>query len=337
MADPYGVNPRHPHSLESEDMSSFVHNLLHGSSASAAAAAGGGGGLFARSTTVASNNLESRMRDGSSAAVVESSSSLNLSDPCGFYGAQVKEDAVNAFSSAGIGDCDAITSSKGIEFAHDNKVDDFAFTLEDCETSDAPSNQAQPRGSKRSRSAEVHNLSEKRRRSRINEKLKALQNLIPNSNKTDKASMLDEAIEYLKQLQLQVQMLTMRNGLSLYPGYFQGSLQSIQLPPSGSAFDENVIPNTRGATNFSGDQEISLQNRFEISHQNPSAQQNVSSMKNTTNSESPLVFETPMHNHYGMLNHLASTKDICRNDSLSRLHLDMSCSGNNSSPGVSSS
>ncbi|KAK1403103.1 hypothetical protein POM88_002708 [Heracleum sosnowskyi] len=43
-----------------------------------------------------------------------------------------------------------------------------------------------------------------RRRSRINEKLKALQNLIPNSNKTDKASMLDEAIEYLKQLQLQV-------------------------------------------------------------------------------------------------------------------------------------
>ncbi|KAK1322744.1 Transcription factor SPATULA [Acorus calamus] len=75
---------------------------------------------------------------------------------------------------------------------------------------------ARPRtGSKRSRAAEVHNLSEKRRRSRINEKMKALQNLIPNSNKagidferaffTDKASMLDEAIDYLKQLQLQVQ------------------------------------------------------------------------------------------------------------------------------------
>ncbi|KAK9060905.1 hypothetical protein SSX86_018085 [Deinandra increscens subsp. villosa] len=44
-----------------------------------------------------------------------------------------------------------------------------------------------------------------RRRSRINEKLKALQTLVPNSNKTDKASMLDEAIEYLKQLQLKVQ------------------------------------------------------------------------------------------------------------------------------------
>lgn len=75
-----------------------------------------------------------------------------------------------------------------------------------------------------------------RRRRRINEKMKALQKLIPNANKvmlkstvynivcgwfcartsilrscllllqTDKASMLDEAIEYLKQLQLQVQV-----------------------------------------------------------------------------------------------------------------------------------
>ncbi|KAL2894571.1 Transcription factor PHYTOCHROME INTERACTING FACTOR-LIKE 13 [Bienertia sinuspersici] len=60
--------------------------------------------------------------------------------------------------------------------------------------------------SKRTRAAEVHNMSEKRRRQRINEKMKALQKLIPNSNKTDKASMLDEAIEYLKQLQLQVQV-----------------------------------------------------------------------------------------------------------------------------------
>jgi hypothetical protein len=38
-------------------------------------------------------------------------------------------------------------------------------------------------GSKRSRSAEVHNLSERRRRDRINEKMRALQELIPNCNK----------------------------------------------------------------------------------------------------------------------------------------------------------
>ncbi|XP_064974184.1 transcription factor SPATULA isoform X3 [Musa acuminata AAA Group] len=79
----------------------------------------------------------------------------------------------------------------------------------DCEieVSEEPPKLAPARtsSSKRNRAAEVHNLSEKRRRSRINEKMKALQSLIPNSSKTDKASMLDEAIEYLKQLQLQVQ------------------------------------------------------------------------------------------------------------------------------------
>ncbi|CAK9135342.1 unnamed protein product [Ilex paraguariensis] len=78
------------------------------------------------------------------------------------------------------------------------------------------------RSSKRSRAAEVHCLSEKdgfkcgrqRRRNRINEKMKALQKLIPNSNKMDKASMLDEAIKHLKQLQLQVQIYEEKdNGL----------------------------------------------------------------------------------------------------------------------------
>nr|GEX28618.1 transcription factor SPATULA [Tanacetum cinerariifolium] len=72
----------------------------------------------------------------------------------------------------------------------------FENLLEDMT---AKSNQTPRNPSKRTRAAE-------RRRSRINEKMKALQKLIPNSNKTDKASMLDEAIEYLKQLQLRVQV-----------------------------------------------------------------------------------------------------------------------------------
>ncbi|KAM6578531.1 hypothetical protein CsatB_030368 [Cannabis sativa] len=72
-------------------------------------------------------------------------------------------------------------------------------------------------GSKRSRAAEVHNLSERRRRDRINEKMRALQELIPNCNKVDKASMLDEAIEYLKTLQLQVQIMSMGAGLCMPP------------------------------------------------------------------------------------------------------------------------
>uniref|UniRef100_A0A0E0HLL0 BHLH domain-containing protein n=1 Tax=Oryza nivara TaxID=4536 RepID=A0A0E0HLL0_ORYNI len=103
---------------------------------------------------------------------------------------------------------------------------------------------ARPRGgsgSKRSRAAEVHNLSEKRRRSKINEKMKALQSLIPNSNKTDKASMLDEAIEYLKQLQLQVQMLSMRNGVYLNPSYLSGALEPAQASQMFAALGGNNV------------------------------------------------------------------------------------------------
>ncbi|XP_059432882.1 transcription factor PIF1 isoform X1 [Corylus avellana] len=76
---------------------------------------------------------------------------------------------------------------------------------------------------KRSRAAEVHNLSERRRRDRINEKMRALQELIPRCNKSDKASMLDEAIEYLKSLQLQVHMMSM--GCGMVPMMFPGVQQ----------------------------------------------------------------------------------------------------------------
>ncbi|XP_023000618.1 transcription factor UNE10-like [Cucurbita maxima] len=61
---------------------------------------------------------------------------------------------------------------------------------------------------KRSRAAAIHNQSERKRRDKINQRLKTLQNLVPNSNKTNKASILDEVIEYLKQLQAQVQMMS---------------------------------------------------------------------------------------------------------------------------------
>ncbi|XP_042394984.1 bHLH transcription factor RHL1-like isoform X2 [Zingiber officinale] len=47
------------------------------------------------------------------------------------------------------------------------------------------------------------------RRERIAERMKALQELLPSANKTDKASMLDEIIDYVKFLQLQVKILSM--------------------------------------------------------------------------------------------------------------------------------
>ncbi|XP_076886465.1 transcription factor UNE10-like isoform X2 [Bidens hawaiensis] len=64
---------------------------------------------------------------------------------------------------------------------------------------------------KRRRTAAVHNQSERKRRDKINQKLKTLQKLVPNSSKNDKASMLDEVIEHIKQLQVQVNSVNMMN------------------------------------------------------------------------------------------------------------------------------
>ncbi|WOL10189.1 transcription factor UNE10 [Canna indica] len=68
---------------------------------------------------------------------------------------------------------------------------------------------------KKSRAAAIHNQSERKRRDRINQRMKTLQKLVPNSSKTDKASMLDEVIEHLKQLQAQIQMMSQMNNIMM--------------------------------------------------------------------------------------------------------------------------
>ncbi|PTQ26732.1 hypothetical protein MARPO_0502s0001, partial [Marchantia polymorpha] len=66
---------------------------------------------------------------------------------------------------------------------------------------------ARPRvRARRGQATDPHSIAERLRRERIAERMKALQELVPNSNKTDKASMLDEIIEYVKFLQLQVKV-----------------------------------------------------------------------------------------------------------------------------------
>eukprot|EP00249_Psilotum_nudum_P021659 c28192_g2_i1 orf=766-2931(+) len=87
---------------------------------------------------------------------------------------------------------------------------------------------------KRSRAAEIHNQSERRRRDRINERLRALQELIPNSNKTDKASLLEDAIEYLKMLQTQLQIMSFRTGVNVSPMFMPPGMQHFQIPQMAS-------------------------------------------------------------------------------------------------------
>ncbi|XVF59397.1 hypothetical protein PTKIN_Ptkin07bG0272500 [Pterospermum kingtungense] len=181
--------------------------------------------------------------------------------------------------------------------------------------------------SKRSRAAEVHNLSEKRRRSRINEKMKALQNLIPNSNKTDKASMLDEAIEYLKQLQLQVQMLTMRNGLSLHPMCLPGALQPIQFPQPRTDFGEE---NGSLPMNVSGtvlaNLETSAQMVFDLPNQcNSSNPSSFTDMSNIITSENSFGLES-IQAQFGPFHLHSSSQDICREDNLPHHQLKTSTS-----------
>lgn len=199
---------------------------------------------------------------------------------------------------------------------------------------EVPSKPAPPRSSsKRSRAAEVHNLSEKRRRSRINEKMKALQMLIPNSNKTDKASMLDEAIEYLKHLQLQVQLLSMRNGVNLHPVYIPGVLQQpMQLSQTCVGFEDgNGLPNAN--VEFSGNQGTSMQSTFDLPNQCTSSNQPIviPKMTHVSNSEGSFHVEPSIPANYGPFNVSTSSKEVSRGDTKPLLQLDVNKSGKNSS------
>ncbi|KAG4916764.1 Transcription factor PIF3 [Glycine max] len=115
-------------------------------------------------------------------------------------------------------------------------TEDFESQSEDVEEESVGVNKEVParrNGAKKSRSAEVHNLSERRRRDRINEKMRALQELIPNCNKADKASMLDEAIEYLKTLQLQLQIMSMGTSLCMPAMMLHPGMQHMHAPHMG--------------------------------------------------------------------------------------------------------
>ncbi|KAK4712177.1 hypothetical protein R3W88_006690 [Solanum pinnatisectum] len=204
----------------------------------------------------------------------------------------------------------------------DNDPDEYECESEDGTEDLGAEASVQPPSrntSKRSRAAEVHNLSEKRRRSRINEKMKALQKLIPNSNKTDKASMLDEAIEYLKQLQLQVQMLTMRNGLNMYPLGLPRMLQQNQLSQQKIGLCEgNGFTNAEVAGNLQVNQDALLSAIFNPTENCTETKLTaLVTMSNVNHSDSAFEPESSMNTHLDPFQLSRSTsKEIWREDGL---------------------
>ncbi|KAJ6792782.1 transcription factor bHLH7-like [Iris pallida] len=99
---------------------------------------------------------------------------------------------------------------------------------------------------RRGQATDPHSIAERLRREKISERMKNLQELVPSSNKTDKASMLDEIIDYVKFLQLQVKVLSMsRLGAA---GAVVPLITDVQSEGSGNL---HLSSTGRGAANIS--------------------------------------------------------------------------------------
>nr|XP_025880142.1 transcription factor PHYTOCHROME INTERACTING FACTOR-LIKE 13-like isoform X3 [Oryza sativa Japonica Group] len=232
------------------DLSELVRaRRSSGGAARRKAEAGGGGGGASSSMLSAigssicgSNQVQVQQRTasepgrrGAPPSAVGSANAI----PCGGRDHGHGHEATTVASSSGRSNCcfgtttttePTSTSNRSSKRKRLDTTEDSESPSEDAESESAALARKPPAKmttARRSRAAEVHNLSERRRRDRINEKMRALQELIPHCNKTDKASMLDEAIEYLKSLQLQLQvvkMMWMGSGMAppvMFPGVHQ--------------------------------------------------------------------------------------------------------------------
>ncbi|PWZ04539.1 Transcription factor bHLH84 [Zea mays] len=83
------------------------------------------------------------------------------------------------------------------------------------EMSGRPGRVLSPSSARAVRGAAARKMIQLRRRERINEKLRTLQQLIPNGTKVDMSTMLEEAVQYVKFLQLQIKVGTKVAAVSL--------------------------------------------------------------------------------------------------------------------------
>nr|AKN09597.1 basic helix-loop-helix transcription factor [Salvia miltiorrhiza] len=97
----------------------------------------------------------------------------------------------------------------------------------------APNPNAKTRASRGS-ATDPQSLYARKRRERINERLKILQTLVPNGTKVDISTMLEEAVEYVKFLQLQIKLLSSDDLWMYAPIAYNGMDIGLDLRPQSS-------------------------------------------------------------------------------------------------------
>ncbi|XBH58361.1 hypothetical protein VPH35_079813 [Triticum aestivum] len=123
-----------------------------------------------------------------------------------------------------------MTDSKGKLPASDGMCD-----VKDTNVTSDPSERrkAASGGSNRTRSSrhsDTHNVTEKRRRCKISDRLRTLQQLVPGCEKSNQASTLEQTIQYMKSLQKQVEAMNGRTTQAVYPVMQTASAPAVAVP-----------------------------------------------------------------------------------------------------------
>ncbi|OIS96134.1 transcription factor bhlh84 [Nicotiana attenuata] len=109
-------------------------------------------------------------------------------------GEQESNNAGNCKSGQSTSSCSAEEDSNGSQELNTN--------------SDTKSNLNSKTRASRGTATDPQSLYARKRREKINERLKILQNLVPNGTKVDISTMLEEAVQYVKFLQIQIKLLS---------------------------------------------------------------------------------------------------------------------------------